>query len=210
MKTLALPPIAAALMMGSVSSQSATLTIGIDLSGSNPLLSQEAFAAQAGQHAAEAIKRLKEGDVVRVRTFGARSDAANLPVHSATIGRRNRPSEVGNAVAAYLRRLPGQAGKGQPSTNILAFLELGSGFGCETNGAVLLITDGIESSSVVSAKALLDGKAVLPAPGPNLRGCALTFYGLGAGWELQQVKNLKVAWSQWAKKAGADFRAISP
>ena len=91
-----------------------------------------------------------------------------------------------------------------------AFLELGSGFGCETNGAVLLITDGIESSSVVSAKALLDGKAVLPAPGPNLRGCVLTFYGLGAGWELQQVKNLKVAWSQWAKKAGADFRAISP
>lgn len=202
--------LAAAFATACLGAQARTLTIGVDLSGSNPLLSHEDFAAQAAQHAARAIHTLKEGDVVRLRSFGARHDASNLPVRSVTISRRHRAPEVARAVAAYLRSLPGQTDRGQPSTNILAFLELGSDFGCEERGSILLITDGLESSSVVSARALLDGKVELPAAESSLRGCALTFYGLGVGRELREAQQLRRAWTKWAQKAGANVTVIAP
>ncbi len=201
---------AALLCVASALAHAKTLTIGIDLSGSNPLLTHEHFADAAARHAMRTIEALKEGDVVHVRTFGAREDARNLLNHSATIGRRMRAQKVAQAVGDFLRGLPKQSSSAQASTNLLAWLEFGSGFSCADGSEILLITDGIESSSLVNAKALLDGKVRLPNPSVDLKGCTLTFYGLGAGLPAQYVKRLRAEWSAWAQKSGATFAALIP
>ena len=198
----------ACVMAGSVGAK--TLTIGIDLSGSNPLLSHINFAHGAAAHAHAAISALKPGDVVQLKTFGARDSALNLLQHHVTISRRDRAAKVAGQVAQYIRTLPEQTKTGQSSTNLIAWLEFTDGFDCQQDGQVLVITDGLESSSYVNAKDLLSGKKTLPAPDVDLNGCGLTFYGLGAGWPPKEVKRVRKAWQAWADQAGAAFTAIIP
>lgn len=198
----------ACLMAGTVSAKN--LTIGIDLSGSNPLLSHTNFAHGAAAHVHAAISALKPGDVVQLKTFGARDSALNLRQHRVTISRHNRAPKVAGQVAQYIRTLPEQTKTGQSSTNLIAWLEFTNGFDCQRDGQVLVITDGLESSSYVDAKDLLSGKKTLPAPDVDLKGCALTFYGLGAGWPPKDVKRVRKAWQTWADQAGATFTAIIP
>jgi hypothetical protein len=121
-----------------------------------------------------------------------------------------RAQKVAQAVGDLLRSLPRQSHSAQASTNLLAWLEFGSGFACADQGEILVITDGIESSSLVNAKALLDGKVRLPNPSVNLKGCTLTFYGLGAGLPAQYVKRLREQWQRWSEKSGATFAAVIP
>lgn len=187
-----------------------TLTIGIDLSGSNPLLSHENFAYSASAHAREAILQLNGGDVVRIRTFGARSDALNLVNHRLVVSRRNKPEKIAQMVGQFIRSLPEREEIGQSSTNLVAWLEFTDGFGCDRAGEILVITDGLESSTYVEGKDLVSGKQDLPEPDIDLSGCTLTFYGLGAGWPPQEVKTVRKAWSHWSKKAGANFSAVIP
>jgi hypothetical protein len=187
-----------------------TLTIAVDLSGSNPLLTHEHFAAEAARRAVAAVQSLNDGDVVRLRTFGAREDARNVLNQSVTIGRRMRSTRVAEGIGAYLRSLPKSGETGQASTNLLAWLEFESDLGCSSGGEILVITDAVESSSLVSAKALLEGKAKLPPPSVDLSGCQLTFFGLGAGWPAPQVKRLRDEWTRWATKAGAKFTVVIP
>lgn len=210
MKPSIKPVIAALLAGASLCVNARTLTIGIDLSASNPLLSSETFAHEAAKHATQAILALKDGDVVRVRTFGARSDARNVLDSAVTLGRRMRARKVADALGAYLRALPRNGEKGQSSTNLLAWLEFGSGYRCEDGGEILVITDGVETSTLVSGRALLLGKASLPPPKIALAGCTLTFYGLGTGLPAQQVMILRDQWTHWAERAGARFTPIIP
>ncbi len=198
----------ACLMAGTASAK--TLTIGIDLSGSNLLLSHANFAHGAATHVQAAINALKPGDVVQLKTFGARHSALNLRQHRVTISRHNRAAKVAGQVAQFIRTLPEQTKTGQSSTNLIAWLEFTSDFDCHQDGQVLVITDGLESSSYVDGKDLLSGKKALPAPDVNLKGCALTFYGLGAGWPPKEVKRVRKAWQAWADQAGAAFTAIIP
>ena len=66
-----------------LTASAATLTIAIDLSGSNPLLVHPNFAHSAAVYVTEQIAPLKSGDIVRVQTLGARNDPTNLPPMSA-------------------------------------------------------------------------------------------------------------------------------
>ena len=198
----------ACLMVGSASAK--TLTIGIDLSGSNPLLSHVNFAHGAATHVQAAIGDLNPGDVVQIKTFGARDSALNLRQHRVTISRRNRAAKVAGLVAQYIRTLPEQTKTGQSSTNLIAWLEFTDGFGCQHDGQVLVLSDGLESSTYIDGKDLLSGKKALPAPDVDLKGCGLTFYGLGAGWPPKDVKRVRKAWQAWADEAGAKFTAIIP
>ena len=74
----------------------------------------------------------------------------------------------------------------------------------------MVITDGLESSSYISGKDLIEGRKPLPSPDVNLQGCNITFYGLGAGWSPQHVKTVRNAWRDWSGKAGASFKSIIP
>ncbi len=190
--------------------QAKTLTIGIDLSGSNPLLAHKNFAYIASQHVTTEINKLKNGDIVQVKTFGSRTVPGNILNPSLQISRRMKPAKVAGVVAQYIQSLPEQKDVAQSSTNLVAWLEFTSGFNCTDNSLVLVVTDGIESSSYVDGNQFIQGKKGLPKPDVDLNGCTLTFYGLGAGLPPQAVKNIRNEWMRWAEQAGAPFTAIIP
>ena len=204
------PLLTAMLCALPLTSIGATLTIGIDLSGSNPLLLHENFAYGASQYAASEILKLKPKDVVRIKTFGARNNAANVLSTTIIVSRKMRTKKIAKIVARYIQSIPKQADISQSSTNLIAWLEFTSGFNCADQGRVLVITDGLESSSYVDGKKFLTGKQGLPKPDVDLKGCALTFYGLGAGWRPRSVKFVRKEWTHWSEKAGARFTAIIP
>ncbi len=198
------------LCLIAMSAQAKTITIGIDLSASNPLLSHQNFAYMASGYVTDALSTLKNGDIVRIKTLGARADSANLLNSRFKISRRLKPNKVAAMIAQYLQSLPAQQDRAQSNTNLIAWLEFTSDFNCAENSAILVITDGLESSSYVSGSALLEGKQGLPEADVDLKGCALTFYGLGAGWPAPSVKIIRNEWRQWSEKAGASFTAIIP
>lgn len=190
--------------------QAKTLTIGIDLSSSNPVVGDAAFARSAAAYAQTQVAALQPGDVVEVRTFGDRS-LANVKAERVQISRRAKADKVAAKIARFIAGLPASNPAVQGSTNIVAFLEFGQ-FDCASGGTVLLLTDGIESSEYVDANRFLAGKP-LPKPEKNfLSGCAVTMVGLGQALvgELtpQQTKHVRTAWQTWMKAAGARFESI--
>jgi hypothetical protein len=195
-------------MMLSPLANAATLTVGIDLSGSSPVFDEQ-FARPAGQHVAKRVAALSIGDRLVVRTFGARS-LINVRQGTMAITRSNRPQEVAAQAAALVANVPSAGIEPQGSTNVIAFLEFGE-FDCAQGGQIILVTDGIEASSYSDPDALLSGKAKLPDPTPGfLSGCSITFYGLGAGQSAQAAKNIRDAWRKWFDAAGASFTAVMP
>jgi len=185
-----------------------TLTIGVDLSGSNPLIRHENFAHSASQYIDKEIAKLKNGDVVILNTFGSRNNASNLLTSEYIVSRRSKPSKISAAIGAYLRSLPAKKELVQNSTNLLAWMDFTGDFNCSEQSRIIVLTDGLESSELVDFQAFINGKASLPEPENDLNGCAVTFYGLGAGIQPTYVKNVRKAWRDWSKKAGASFNAI--
>lgn len=198
------------LALGVTSAQAVTLTVALDKSGSNPLLADPHFAASAANFVAGRIRSLKEGDVVRIRSFGARSKAANLLDQTFVLSRRLRARQVAEAVRRYVAALPQQAGQAQPSTNIIAFLEFDSGLDCAGGGAALLLTDGLEASQYMSPRAFLAGRQSLPKPDADLSGCEVVFYGLGAGLPPKSARFMRREWTHYVTTAGGHFTAIMP
>jgi len=114
-------------------------------------------------------------------------------------------------VGSYVASLPRRHLPGEGSTNLIAKLKYGN-FNCAGGTRIVIITDGVESSSEISARQLLAGK---PLPRPEkgfLSGCEVVMYGLGqsANGEIsnRQVDVLRDAWRAWMKAAGAKFDSI--
>lgn len=210
MKTLIKPLLHAVLLSASMDASARTLHLAIDVSGSNPLLAHENYAYAASQYVAGEIGRLKAGDRVRIQTFGARDNPLNILDANYEIGRRVRPDAVATVVSEFIRDLPKRQDLSQGATNILAWIEFHPSFDCAQGDQILLLSDGIESSSTVSAQALVEGKAALPVPEVQLDGCTLTFYGLGAGLPPAMVRHIRKAWQDWAEQSGAAFQAVIP
>lgn len=185
-----------------------TITIAIDKSGSNPLLTDKYFAAAAAGYAGKLIGGLKDGDVVRLKSFGARSNASNMLDQRFVISRRLRANVLAESIQNYIRALPGKNDEAQRATNIVALLEFDNSFSCESDSKVLLLTDGLEASSVIDPMAFLEGKASLPKPDVDLAGCEVIFYGLGAGLPNSSVKHIRGEWQSYVTAAGATYTAI--
>ena len=188
----------------------ADLSIGIDVSKSNPLVSDKNFAEQAVKYVGSQIVTLKPGDTVSVRTFGSRANARNFKTLKLRISNKMRAPQAAHYAMTFTSKLLQDKSIPQSSTNIIAWLEFTPNFNCEREGQILLITDGLEASTYVEPVALLEGKAHLPAPDVDLTGCSITFYGLGAGWNPQHTKNVRNEWREWAQKAGANFSVLIP
>lgn len=188
-----------------LSASARTLTIGLDLSGSNPLLVHENFAAAAAKYVSDQIKVLEPKDVLRFKTFGARNDPQNQIEFEVEISRRQRADKMAADVANIINSLP-HRNLAQSSTNLIAWMEFTPGFDCSDGGQVTVITDGYETSELVSAGWIEQG--TLPQPDVDLTGCTVQFYGLGAGFPAMTVRGIRNAWRGWMEQAGAKFEAI--
>ena len=184
------------------------LVVGIDLSKSNPLITDQGFATKVSQRVADSIRRLGFASEVHIRTLGAYDVTANSFYFDATISARSRPATVAAEVAKLISGTPLLVKKGvwksQSKTNVLAFLDNAlHAFGCGGQKTdFVLLTDGIEDSEYAQ---LAKANAKLPEPaGVLYRGCAsLTILGLGQGQKSPvKTAQLRDVWQHWAAAAG--------
>lgn len=191
------------------------IIIGLDLSKSNPLVDNPAFATRVGQRIAGIISRLGMASEVHIRTFGSYDPASNGFAYDTVISVRSRPEQVAVEVQKLIANTPRLVASGrwksQQKTNILAFLDnsvraVGCG-GMPTT--VILASDGIEDSEY----ARLTQGDNLPRPDRHLyRGCArLAIFGIGQGTGSPvTTSRLRQQWEGWTRDAGfGRFEALN-
>ena len=184
------------------------IVIGLDLSRSNPLIADPAFAAKVGARVAGIVHDLGFASEVHVRTFGNYDATSNNWAYDVVLSVRNRPENVAAEVQKLVAGTPllVKTGKwrAQENTNILAFLDnVSHSIGCAgMPTTIVLASDGLEDSDYAR---LIRGDAHLPVPGGKpFAGCAeLEIFGLGQGADSPRLTTrLRTEWSGWARAAG--------
>ena len=184
------------------------IVIGLDLSRSNPLIADPAFAAKVGARVADIVRNLGFASEVHVRTFGNYDASSNNFAYDVVLSVRNRPDSVADDVKKLVAGIPllVKSGKwrAQQNTNILAFLDnVSHGIGCGgMPTTIILASDGLEDSDYAK---LYRADAQLPVPeGKPFQGCAeFEILGLGQGADSPRLTGrLRGLWSGWARKAG--------
>lgn len=192
--------------------QAKTLTIGLDVSASNPVVGSPSFAKAAGAHAGKAVAALAPGDTVVLRVIGDRR-VENARSETITITRRMPAAMAGRKIGAYIAALPARLqGDGQGETSIIAWFTLND-FKCAEDGAVIVYTDGVENSEVISGDRFLAGRPLPKPEARNLNGCAVSMIGVGQSAQgeipLKTITRMTSAWAAWLKAAGAKAAVIT-
>lgn len=201
----------ALLLIAATPLHAKTLTLGIDLSESNPVVTSPEFAKAVARHAHGEIAALELGDVLQVRHFGERG-TDKMRSLSIRMTRQNRPKAVADQVARHIAALPSKTTDPHHQTNILAFLEFGS-FDCASGQSrVVIYSDGIEASQTMSDRAFLSGKPLPPPPANYLKGCEVVMFGLGASKDGSLppavIESIRQRWTDYFKAADATFTSI--
>lgn len=192
------------------------LVIGLDISKSNPLVADPAFAAKVGTRIATIVRGLGFASEVHVRTFGSFGATSNPFYYDTMISTRARPETVAAEVEKLVSGTPLLVAKGkwvsQDNTNILAFLDnVANSIGCaKLPTTVILASDGIEDSEYVR---LQHPDTHLPPPnGKPFKGCAeLQILGIGQGTRSpKETVRLRDEWAKWSWRAGfAKFTGLN-
>jgi len=192
------------------------IIIGLDISKSNPLVDNTAFADKVAVRISNIVKGLGMASEVHVRTFGSYDASSNNFYYDARISARNRPEVVAMEIHKLIAGTPllVKSGKwvSQSNTNILAFLDnVSQSIGCAgMPTTVVLASDGIEDSEYVR---LQKTGAHLPPPANRpFKGCAeMQILGLGQGTKSPIVTTrLRTEWTGWAAAAGfAHFTGLN-
>lgn len=184
------------------------LVIGLDLSKSNPLVADDAYARKVAERLAPLVARLEPRSLVTLRTFGAYDPTANNLRLDRVISSKNPKEEVARVVEGIVAGVPTLVANGklnmQMTTNIVPFLEnMAEVVDCKAHRVeIYLVTDGLEDSEYAR---LADQRSALPAPAEKLfaRCQKLEILGLGLGGKSPGLTNhLRAQWSGWAKAAG--------
>ena len=184
------------------------IIIGLDLSQSNPIVSDVQFAAKLATRVSATIAESGFASEVHVRTFGSYETSANNFHYDAVLSTHQRPEDVAAEVSRLVASTPALVQKGvwraQAKTNILAFLDnAGAAFGCAgMPTTIVLLSDGIEDSEYAH---LARENAELPAPDDTpFKGCSeLQILGVGQGQQSpEKTRRLRGEWSRWASAAG--------
>lgn len=181
--------------------------IGLDLSKSNPLIDDPAFAARVSQRIAVIVSRLSMASEVHIRTFGSYDPSSNTFAYDTQISVRARPERVAAEVQKLIANTPRLVASGkwrsQQKTNILAFLDNSArAVGCGGMPTTfILASDGIEDSEYAR---LTHGDSLPPPDRRLYRGCfKLTIYGIGQGTGSPvMTSRLRSQWDNWAHAAG--------
>jgi hypothetical protein len=184
------------------------IVIGLDLSKSNPLIDNPAFAAKVARRVADEVRGLGFASEVHVRTFGNFDPSSNTFAYDQVISVRARPQNVAAEIEKLIAGTPllVQRGKwvAQDNTNIIAFLDNAvTSIGCAgMPTTVILATDGIEDSEY--AKLEHEDARLPPPSGHPFRGCAeLQILGVGQGTRSPtETLRLKSQWAHWSQDAG--------
>lgn len=190
------------------------IIIGLDLSKSNPLIENPAFASKVAVRIANEVKKLGFASEVHVRTFGNFDASSNTFYFDTVISTRARPENVAAEIQKLVSGTPllVQRGKwvAQDSTNIVAFLDNAvSSIGCSgMPTTVILASDGIEDSEY--ARLTLEDSRLPPPQGHPFRGCAeLQILGVGQGTKSPvETMRLRTQWMRWAQDAGFSHNTI--
>jgi hypothetical protein len=192
------------------------IVVAIDLSKSNPLIDDPAFAAKVADRVGDEIRGLGFASEVHVRTFGSYDASSNNFHYDVQISVHNRPEVVSAEVEKLIAGTPTLVSQGkwqaQGNTNILAFMDnISNAIGCSgLPTTVILASDGIEDSEYVR---LGHADAHLPSPdGRPFAGCTdLQILGLGEGDRSpSETVRLRSEWNRWAHGAGfAHFEGLN-
>jgi hypothetical protein len=184
------------------------IIIGIDLSKSNPLIDNPAFATKVAQRIASQIRNLGFASEVHVRTFGNFDASSNTFAFDSMISTHARPENVAAEIEKLISGTPLLVEHGkwmaQNNTNIVAFLDnVVLSIGCSgMPTTVILASDGIEDSEYAR---LTEEDSRLPPPeGRPFRGCSeLQILGVGQGTRSPvETVRLRTQWTRWAQAAG--------
>ncbi len=190
------------------------IIIGLDLSKSNPLIENPAFASKVAVRIAGEVKKLGFASEVHVRTFGNFDASSNTFYFDTVISTRARPDNVAAEIQKLVAGTPllVQRGKwvAQDSTNIVAFLDNAvASIGCSgMPTTVILASDGIEDSEY--ARLNLEDSRLPPPEGHPFKGCAeLQILGVGQGTRSPvETMRLRSQWMRWAQGAGFSHNTI--
>ena len=192
------------------------IVIGLDLSTSNPLVENDAYAAKVAERLMPMLRNLEPRSQVTLRTFGVYDPTRQQLRIDRTISSLHPAEEVAAVVQGVVKGIPTLVKRGtlqaQPATNIVAFLENTAELvDCRHNATnIVLVSDGIEDSSIARLTKL---NAVLPPPESKLfKNCkGLEILGIGVGANSPQLTNhLREQWDAWAKAAGfKDFSGLN-
>lgn len=184
------------------------LVVGLDLSASNPMVDDTAYAAKVADYVARMIQPLGFRSQVIVRTFGVFGGQANTFRFDGTVSSRYRPEKMAAEIRTLIASTPELVRRGvwksQQETNIIGFmLNMAQVVDCDgVPTTYVLLTDGLEDSEFVKLKR---PEAQLPdPPRADFAGCAeLLMLGVGQGMNsVEQTDRVRAAWSGWADKAG--------
>lgn len=187
-----------------------TIVIGVDLSTSNPLVRDDAFAYKVSQRLQPLIAGLAPRSRVILRSFGAYNSSANSPLTLDILiaPKTARAEDIARLVGGVVGGLPQMVRDGrvqvQGSTNIVPFLmNIARNVDCRAMPVhVILASDGVEDSQVAK---LSRRTATLPAPqSAPFPGCEeLMILGIGRGLNSPgDTERLYGEWQFWSQSAG--------
>ena len=186
----------------------AHIIVGLDLSSSNPLVDDAAYAAKIADRIAPYIEQLPIKSKLTLRTLGNYGGGGNNLRLDRVISTKDRAEDVARLVKGIVAGVPTLVEKGtlevHNRTNIVPFLEnMSEIVDCRaTSTRVILASDGVEDSQYV--RLVKDG-ARLPMPEEKIfnRCDELQILGLGQGVNSPATtKRLRSEWRNWSIAAG--------
>ena len=191
------------------------LVIGLDLSKSNPMVTNDDYARRVADRVAPMIEDLPLRARVMVRSFGSYDATSNTLRIDQVLSARAKPADFARGLRTLITGVPKLVRDGklvaQNKTNILPFLQPMSQVVDCADGPVtfVLLTDGVEDSEYARLK---NTSATLPAPThERFQGCSdLQILGLGQGLNSPKTtERLRSTWTGWAETAGfASFTGL--
>ena len=184
------------------------LVIGLDLSKSNPMVTNDDYARRVADRVAPMVGSLPLRSRVMVRSFGSYDATSNTLRIDQVLSARSKPEDFARGLRTLITGVPKLVRDGrlvaQNKTNILPFLQtMSQVVDCEAGPVTyVLLTDGVEDSEYARLK---NARAALPAPGhQRFQGCAdLQILGLGQGLNSPKTtERLRATWTGWAEAAG--------
>jgi len=188
--------------------------IGLDVSNTSQLVTNEKFAERAAAKLMQIVEGLTYRDEVVINLFGEYGKSDETYNMSFVISRKVSPQklalELGQLVSSVAKLVEEKKISSHENTNILAYLnEMNTSYPCSQKPtAYVLVTDGLEFSVIANSYELIKSAGkTFPAPDMNsYQGCSITMLGIG-GDDVDDpilVERLRRMWSGWLTVAGFD------